>query len=290
MSDMTRQNYSKAALVIIDPQNCFMDVPGMPLSVVGATADMARLQSHMWGYIPAGLYEQVYITLDTHPVDHISHAVRWVDQSENHPVLFTIITAAEFEAGVWRATDPADQSWQSEYLRRLSRPHCIWPVHGQKGQFEQWICHPLWRAIHEMGNPNNTSGLDEYVQFNYIEKGMHRDVEQFGVFGADVPFPGAPETEINLALIQEINQHGEVVFAGEASSHCVMDSVSQFLAHVPEADWKKVVVLRDCMSPVPQPPGGPDFPAMAEAWFADLQTKGVRVMKVADYEASKLAA
>jgi nicotinamidase-related amidase len=260
----------------------------MPLSVVGATADMVRLQNHMCDYIPAGLYEQVYITLDTHPVDHISHTVRWVDQKGNHPAPFTIITAAEFEAGVWGATDPAEQTWQGVYLRSLSRPHCIWPVHGQKGQFEQRIFNPLWRVIHEMGNPNNTPGLDEYVRFNYVEKGMHRDVEQFGVFGADVPYPDAPETNINTKLIREINQYSEVVFAGEASSHCVMDSVNQFLANVPDADWQKVVVLRDCMSPVPQPPGGPDFPALAEAWFAKLQAKGVRVMNVADYEATIL--
>jgi nicotinamidase-related amidase len=290
MSDMQQIDYIKAALVIIDPQNCFMDIPDMPLSVVGATADMARLQNHVRHYIPAGLYEQVYITLDTHPADHISHAVRWVDQNGNHPAPFTIITPDDFKAGIWRATDPADQAWQGEYLRRLTRLHCIWPVHGQKGQSEQWIYYPLWRVIHEMGNPNGSPGLDEYVQFNYVEKGMHRDVEQFGVFGADVPFPGAPETDINLELIREISRHPEIVFAGEASSHCVMDSVNQFLANVPEADWKKVVVLRDCMSPVPQPPGGPDFPAMAEFWFAGLQTKGVRVMKVADYEVSKLAA
>lgn len=290
MSVMTQSDYTKAALVIIDPQNCFMDIPGMPLSVVGATADMARLASHMRKHIRQGLYEQVYVTLDTHPLDHISHAMRWVDQNGNHPALFTIITSDEYEAGMWCASADADQIWQGEYLKRLSRPHCIWPVHGQKGQIEHGICYELGSSIHEMGNPNGSPGLDEYVPFTYVEKGMHREVEQFGVFGADVPYPGAPETDINQSLIDDINRYSEIVFTGEASSHCVMDSVNQFLANVPEADWSKVVVLRDCMSPVPQPPGGPDFPAMAEFWFAGLETKGVRVVNVADYEVSKLAA
>ena len=285
MSDMAQKNFANAVLVIIDPQNCFMDIPDMPLSVVGATADMARLADHLRSSL-LSQYGRVYITLDTHPSDHISHAVRWVDAQGNHPAVFTIITSADYEAGVWRAALPSDQSWQGEYLHHLTRPHCIWPVHGQKGSLEWHLCNEISSVLNDYLTGRGPDPFEHKVV--YVEKGMHRDVEQFGVFGADVPYPDAPETNINTKLIREINQYSEVVFAGEASSHCVMDSVNQFLANVPDADWKKVVVLRDCMSPVPQPPGGPDFPALATDWFAKLQAKSVRVMNVADYEATIL--
>ncbi len=273
------------AMVIIDPQNCFMDIEGMPLQVAGATVDMERLATHLYRGGTMGHYKNVYITMDTHPLDHISHANRWVGRDGKLPAPFTIITAADYEAGVWRAANDADAAWQGEYLRRLTRPHCIWPVHGQSGSLEHAL-HP-WIASSIPGQ-NYQGGRYHPIEYSVhiIKKGMHRDVEQFGVFGADVPYPGAPETEINQALIDAINQHDEIVVAGEASSHCVMDSVNQFMAHVPQADWRKLVILRDCMSPVPQPPGGPDFPALAEAWFKELSNKGVCVTTVAAYQAN----
>lgn len=274
------------ALVIIDPQNCFMDQPGMPLPVAGATDDMVRLANHLYRFGFEGWYDSIYVTLDTHPVDHISHAVRWIDIAGNHPAPFTIITPEAYRTGVWRATLASDQAWQGEYLELLKRPHCIWPVHGQKGAYEHQVCPELLRVFYRPSRPGGGNRIDDYANLVFVEKGMHRDTEQFGVFGANVPFPGAPETKINQVLIDEIDTHNEIIFAGEASSHCVMDSVNQFLAHVSEHDWHRVVVLRNCMSPVPQPPGGPDFPALAEAWFADLQTKGIRVMGVADYAAT----
>ncbi len=278
---MTTTNLTRG-LVIIDPQNCFMDLPGMPLSVLGATKDMDRLAAHLKRFGWDGRYERVYVTVDTHPLDHISHAVRWVDADGNHPASFTIITAEAYEAGIWRAAQASDAAWQGEYLRRLSRPHCIWPVHGQAGEDEYLVYQGLSDVL--ISQEPDTFLNSQVGALKMVYKGMHRDVEQFGAFGADVPYPGAPETEINQKLIDSINQLDEVVFAGEASSHCVMDSVNQFLTHVSQSDWQKVVVLRDCMSPVPQPPGGPDFPAMAEAWFLYLQNHGVRVQTLADYE------
>jgi nicotinamidase-related amidase len=273
-------------MAIIDPQNCFMDIEGMPLSVVGATADMRRLAQHLAHIGMMGYYNSTYITMDTHPLDHISHASRWVGRDGNPPAPFTIITPADYEAGVWRAANDADALWQGEYLRRLTRPHCIWPIHGQPGSNEHALYNDIARLISGPSYPGSRYDLTEYSTVQIIAKGMHRDVEQFGVFGADVPYPGAPETEINQALIDDINRHDEIVVAGEASSHCVMDSVNQFMAHVPQADWRKLVILRDCMSPVPQPPGGPDFPALAESWFKELTEKGVRVTTVAAYQAN----
>ncbi|MEK7639275.1 MAG: hypothetical protein AAB388_03900 [Patescibacteria group bacterium] len=252
-------------LVIIDPQNCFMDLPGAPLPVKGATADM----EHLSVFITSNYrhIDEVQVSFDTHPFDHISHTNRWIDRDGNHPAPFTIITSEAYERGDWLAAKSTDQWWQGQYLKLLKRPHCIWPIHGQESEWEWQMHDGLRRAVFLL--------IDRCMSYR---KGRHRDTEQFGIFGADVPFPGAPETEINMELIEQINRHDCIIFAGEASSHCVMDSVNQFIAHTPDRDHKKIVVLRDCMSPVPQAPGGPDFPKLAADWLTSLQSIDVNVI------------
>ena len=257
----------RTALVIIDPQHCFMDLPKAPLPVVGAAQDMERLA--MFVRLRRAIIDKAFVSLDTHVSDHISHPERWVDVEGDHPSPFTPITYEECMTGRWRAKNPADQEWQLEYLKRLTRTHYIWPVHGQKSTWE-------WQIYEHLAVELNTNSR---MEVSYIEKGMHRDVEQFGIFGAEVPFPGAPETDINHALIAEIGGYDRVIFAGEASSHCVMDSVKQFLEHMPSQDPTKVVLLRDCMSPVT------GFEQQATDWLNEMDAIGVQVTNVYDFKA-----
>jgi nicotinamidase/pyrazinamidase len=253
----------RTVLVIIDPQNCFMDLPWAPLPVKGAIADMTRLIRFI--QLHAKDIDDIVVSLDTHVPDHISHAQRWVDEAGNHPAPFTVIPYLEYLEGKWRATNrERDWWWQGEYLRRLSRPHLIWPVHGQKPE-------PEWQVFHDLDRE-----LDGRGNVRYIEKGLHRDVEQFGIFGPEVQKHDDPTTEMNLTLISEIDAYDRVIFAGEASSHCVMDSVKQFLAHMPSRTPQKVVLLKDCMSPVS------GFEALAAFWLTDMAALGVQVVASTD--------
>jgi nicotinamidase/pyrazinamidase len=253
----------RTILIIIDGQNCFMYLPGAPLPVVGSIEDMERLirfiQLHAKGI------DEIILSLDTHTADHISHPERWIDAEGNHPAPYTPITYEECLNGVWRAANPADQAWQLEYVRQLKRTHYIWPVHGQKPAWEWQLYHGLDRE------------LDGRSNVRRIEKGMHRDVEQFGIFGAEVPFPDAPETGINHKLIAEIDAFDRIVFAGEAGSHCVMDSVMQFLLYMPSGQREKVVLLKDCMSPVS------GFEQLASDWLDDMARQGVQVINSTDF-------
>ncbi len=254
----------RSILIIIDGQNCFMFLPGAPLPVVGSIEDMTRLVRFIQLY---GKYiETIICSMDTHPRDHVSHPERWVDAEGSHPTTFTVITYEDCVAGTWRATNPEDQAWQIEYVRLLERPHVIWPVHGQKPTWE-------WQMYHDLALE-----LDGRSNVRYVEKGMHRDVEQFGIFGAEVPFLGAPETDINQALIAEIDAYDRVIFAGEAASHCVMDSVKQFLEHMPSQDPTKVVLLKDCMSPVT------GFEQLATDWLEEMDAIGVQAVNSTDFQ------
>lgn len=261
------------ALLIIDPQNCFMDIKGAPLPVAGADADMNRLAALVMG--DAEKFDAIFVSLDTHPVDHIAHAVRWVNWEGKHPDPFTIISYDDVLHGVWRATNPADQAWQLEYTRLLAktsgRAVCIWPVHGQEGMWEHRVHDGLMHAL----------GHFEYVtdhKVRYYKKGMARDTEQYGLFAADVPLHGDASTYLNTALIDEIDAFDEKLIAGEASSHCVMDSFNQIGAHVGMDRIHTYTLIDDCMSPVGRVPDGPDFPRLASEWQMEMAKLGVNLI------------
>lgn len=80
-------------------------------------------------------------------------------------------------------------------------------------------------------------------------KGLHPLAEHFGVFQAQIPVPGAPETALNQPLLDDLARYDQIWLAGEARSHCVATSLRQLLCHAPELT-KKVTLLTDCTSDV----------------------------------------
>ena len=195
-----------------------------------------------------------------------------------HP-LWELIFSSEYEAGKWFAADPSEQEKQGKYLKDLEavgRAHTIWPVHGQQGEFEHEVEAEL------------SSALDRWEELTgkfvtYIEKGMHRDTEQFGIFAASVPVPGSPETYLNQNLVNQIRQFDEIEYAAEAESHCFKDSVDQYAEAVPYTDLHKITILRDTTSPVAavvDPESGEvlvDFPAQGKDWIEGLPQRGINV-------------
>ena len=68
---------------------------------------------------------------------------------------------------------------------------------------------------------------------------------------------------------------GMIAVAGEASSHCVKATIEQVADNIGEEHVKKFRLLTDCMSPVVAP--GIDFPAMADAFLADMSSRGMEL-------------
>jgi nicotinamidase-related amidase len=66
-----------------------------------------------------------------------------------------------------------------------------------------------------------------------------------------------------------------LVVAGEASSHCVRATVEHILEHLspPTSEhFQRVVLVTDCMSPVP------GFEAQAQDFLTAAKARGVRLM------------
>jgi nicotinamidase-related amidase len=89
---------SSHAFLIIDAQYDFCHPQGA-LYVPGAKEDMQRLKKLITDNSRA--ISHICVTLDTHPVNDISHPSFWMDVQGRFPTPFTQITSREVASGKW---------------------------------------------------------------------------------------------------------------------------------------------------------------------------------------------
>jgi len=281
-------------LVIIDPQNDFLgNDDGSPysinigggksltatLSVPGAVSDMKRV---------AGLINRVghklddiHVTLDSHRLIDIAHPAFWMDQKGRQPNPFTIISASDIEGGIWTTRNPAFRSRALAYARSLeSTPGgykiCIWPAHCLIGTWGHNVFGELNDALQRWSDR-------EFAMVDYVTKGSNPWTEHYGALMAEVPDSNDPSTGLNTEFLKMLADADIVAVAGEASSHCVLKTVTQIADNIGGEHVKKFHLLRDCMSPVPAIPNVVDFPAIAEAWLKDMKRRGMTVTTSDDF-------
>lgn len=257
-------------LLIIDPQNDFMDINGATLPVPGAVADMQRVAA-LIDRIGTKLTD-IHVTLDSHRLIDIAHPAWWMDQNGNPPAPFTIITPDDVETGIWKARNPAFQARTLEYVRALAAggkyPLCIWPPHCLIGSLGHNVQEDLNAALQRWSEK-------EFAMVDYVTKGSNPWTEHYGALMAEVPDLSDPGTAINTGFLTMLAEADIVAVVGEALSHCVKETVTQIADNIGEEHIKKFQILTDCASPVPAIPGGPDFPAIAEDWLKEMERRGM---------------
>ena len=75
--------------------------------------------------------------------------------------------------------------------------------------------------------------------------------EHYSALMAEVPDPDDPRTQLNRGLLDALDRAELLLIAGEAGSHCVKATVEDLAQHLPGGKLSRVVLLTDCMSPVP---------------------------------------
>lgn len=260
---------NRIRLLIIDPQNDFMDVAAAALPVPGALADMHRLA----GFVDtmAGAIDDIVVTLDSHATVGIERTTFWLD-AEGAPVApFTTITAAQARAGDYRPRDNGHGDEALKYLQALEecgeRTLVVWPVHCVVGTWGHAIERQLADSIArwEWAGGRNC---------DRILKGQNAMTEQYSAFRADVPRADDPRTLINRPLLERLGAGDEMlVVAGEALSHCVAASGQDMLAQFDTQRLRNTVFLTDCMSPVT------GFEAAGLAFLEQLRAQGVRTLE-----------
>lgn len=262
------------ALVIIDPQNDFMDLPNSALPVAGATADMDRLAAFILKNMDE--IDHIAVTMDSHhPVD-ISHAAGWVDANGNPIGPFTVITAQDVRDGKYSWTK--NPMWARQYTEALEKQgeftHFIWPDHCLVGSEGHNIYKPLLQAIHAW--EKKKGGI---FGAEYVTKGSNALTEHFGAFQAQVPITDAPNTQPRIELLTKLQTYENVLLCGEARNFCLINSLKQILNLAPDLA-SKLVVVEDCMSDVPNMPD--EVGIATQKIFDQARKQGVRFTKSTD--------
>lgn len=257
-----------ATLLVIDPQNDFCDVTGAALPVPGANADLQRV-AELIARTPQRLTD-IVVTLDTHASVSIERTTFW-KQADGTPVApFTEITEQAVRDGRYAPREAARLPEVLAYLHDLEAGGryrlMVWPVHCVLGTWGHNIHPQLAQQIAAWEERNQRSSLK-------VLKGLNPMTEQYSAVRAEVPRQDDPLTRTNGVLVSRAKPaNGLLLVAGEASSHCVAATLTDLLETMSPEERSRVVILRDCMSPVP------GFEAAADAFFARASAQGVKLM------------
>lgn len=248
----------KTLLLVIDPQFDFED--NGTLAVPGAIEDFKRLLR--FAYDNLDKITQIMISLDTHFFFHVFSGCCWKDKNGNYVSPYTMITKEACDAGEY--TPVMYPGVFKKYLEGLDatskKKLMIWTQHClefTKGWLpEQELVKMIY--FHEAARRVRPLG---------IQKGQSPYSEMYGIFKEEYPKGGVPK--INSKLTDKIAEFDKIIIAGEAKSHCVLESLKQFLEvyeDQPEIT-SKVYFLMDCCSCIP------GTEAETEAELKELQAK-----------------
>lgn len=252
----------KNALVIIDAQNDFCTPEGA-LFVPGAEKDMQRLVS----FIENGDdLDQILFTMDNHQIFDISHPTFWKNVNGETPPPFTQVTLSDINQNKWRPETEEDRV--KKYIHELESQgeytHTIWPEHCIAGSWGAALTQPIEKAINKWAKNGKT--------FTPIYKGLNNMTEHFGALRANIPDTEDSSTLLNKTVIDSLAQFDTIYIAGEAKSHCVANTLKQFME---ETDLiERFIILENCMSDVP------GFENFAQPIFDEAIEKGAQSIKL----------
>merc|ERR1719419_225105 len=188
---------------------------------------------------------------------------------KEQPKPFSLITVEDIETGKWWATEPHKRDWTKKYIKQLEKNnrfvHTIWPYHCIVGTPGHGVKDVINEALEWWARTN-------CQLVTYMWKGTNPHAEMYSAFKADVQVPGADETKLNTEVLDRLYEYDNIVVTGEASSHCVMNSVIDMVEYFDLLDDKKcakgghqIFLISDCCSPVP------GYEKHAEDWFTQIQ-------------------
>ena len=228
---------SKNVLVCIDCQFDFCNPKGA-LYVKNAEKDMLKLSK----FINKNLNKinTIVATLDLHHLIDIAHPIFWKNEMGENPAPFTSISKYHLDNKKWIPIDNRIYELYKHYNEDMNIV-TIWPPHcliGTKGSIL---------------DPNISSVFSEWSkanlkQINYIRKGENPFTEHFSAVKADLELDSY--TGINQELMKSLNEADNIFWSGEASSHCVANTVQDCFNIYPELA-KKSMILFNTMSAVP---------------------------------------
>lgn len=251
-------------LLLIDPQNDFMNLKDSTLPVFDAVSDMERVIKKM----ESVNFDNIVVTLDTHDKFNIAFSEFWVDESGKNPAPFTIITLENVVDKKWIPAKKELYEYCIFYLSKLKEAgKCdliIWPYHCIKNTWGWNIYEPLKNALNKWELSNNKLTIK-------IIKGESSLTEHYSAVKAEVPLAEDIKTLPNKEMLDKISSSDEVFIAGEAFSHCVYSTVKDLIEYFSDNEKKSpaFIIYENATSPVS------GFEKQADKIKSDLISLGV---------------
>lgn len=257
-------------LLLVDLQIDFCHRQGT-LYVPGAEDDIRRLSQFIFRH--AARITDIICTLDSHLPFQIFHASWWIDEQGNHPDPLTIIDFDDVRTGRWRALVMPEHSLN--YVRQLEeqakKKLTIWPYHVLMGGLGNALDPSLWSIVMWHAMARNS-------QPTWLPKGRVPQSEHYSAIQPEIEIPDHPQGQKHEALLSTLEEADALFIAGEAQSHCVLETVEDLVVEYERRPsmLERIYVLRDCMSPVVHP--DIDFGAMANRRFEEFAELGVNIV------------
>ncbi|MDH5639397.1 MAG: isochorismatase family protein [Nitrospinota bacterium] len=253
-------------LVIIDPQNDFCHPKGS-LFVPGADQDAGRTAAMIMRI--KDKLSDIHVTLDSHHMVDIAHPIFWADTDGNPPPPFTIIEVSDVRKGKWRTRNPAYMKRATDYVMTLEAngryPLCIWPPHCLIGSEGAQVVAPVFEAL--------KTWEESFAIVDFVTKGSNFLTEHYSAVQADVPDPDDEGTQLNTRFVKTLQEADEILFTGQALSHCVANTIRDIADNFGDSRIGKFILLEDTTSPVP------GFEDVAIDFVSEITGRGMRVAK-----------
>jgi len=274
---------TKNSLVIVDMQNDFMDVVRYGiypdgriegyLPVPGAYDDAQRVEAFIRRN--GSKLDDISPTHDLHNL-HIATPIMWVDRDGNHPDPFSLISYQEAKDGIWRINSPNIHHQQKgiDYLKKLEDDGryilTVWVPHCEIGTVGASIQENVMLAMIEWQR--------KYVAtIDHVTKGSNPWTEHYSGMAAAVIDPRDKTTALNKPFIDKLQSFDNIYFAGEALNFCVRHTMLDIIRNFDPANVKKIVLLTDCTSAIPDSPETGDlFKSFTDSFMDEALAAGMR--------------
>lgn len=260
---------TRIALLLIDAQVDFVHEDGA-LSVPGAVDDTRRTIE--WVYRNLGQITTIIASLDSHLPTQIFSPSWWADRDGKHPQPFTVIAAEDVKTGRWQPL--YDLEWSQQYVHLLEedakKQLMIWPYHTLIGTPGHAITPALYEAIAFHSAARQT-------QPRFINKGTVPKTEHYSLFEPEVKTDELDNQGRNIALLNDLASYDRIYVAGQAKSHCVLESVTSVMRYYDNAPEirQKLHLLQDTTSSVASP--DIDFEAIANDAYQQFAQQGLQL-------------
>jgi nicotinamidase/pyrazinamidase len=215
----------KVLLWLIDMQVDFVfPAPVGKLTVPGAVDDTRRVAE--WIYRNAQRLTHIAASLDTHVPFQIFYPSWWRNADGQPPAPYTIISAADVKQGKWQAVTEPD--WSERYVETLEqvgkKELMIWPFHCMEGTVGRSLVPALAEAI-------MFHSAARKAQPTFLPKGTLAHTEFYSVVEPEVKLPDHPQGRLNTAFLDMVGGFDLIYIAGEARSHCVLETTSSYIRY-----------------------------------------------------------